>query len=294
MNRISLVMGTMGRSKEPLIFMESLATQTAPIHELIIIDQNDDERLSPLDLKAKELNIPSQRFKETIKNLSHSRNIGIVKTTGDIIGFPDDDCWYEPDVIEQVKDFFNAHPTIDAISGLWLEAPPQNLPKGIVLSNNLLAFKGAQINSNTFFIRRNVLYELCGFDPRLGTGQWFGSAEETDLVFRLASKGKQLHNVPEVKVHHPYIESYSRIRKYSRGTGALYAKHQLPIQTILRGILAPLFKCIYLTFSPTNKYNDAHLTLGRIEGFLYWHFKYGSGTKTWDTHYDVKLFNTMD
>ena len=144
MSLISLVMGTMGRTREPITFLEGLAKQTTPAHELIIIDQNEDERLAHVDTKARELNIQALRIKETIKNLAHARNVGIVRAGGDILGFPDDDCWYEPDVIQKVSECFVKHPDAFAISGLWLEAPPQNLPEGFILPKDLLNFKGAR------------------------------------------------------------------------------------------------------------------------------------------------------
>jgi glycosyltransferase involved in cell wall biosynthesis len=288
-------MGTMGRAQEPIKFLESLAKQSTPAHELIIIDQNEDERLAPVDAKAKELNIPALRIKEAIKNLAHARNVGIVKASGDIIGFPDDDCWYEPGVIQQVEECFHLNPDIDAISGLWLEAPAQNLSKGTMPSKELLDFKGARLNSITLFVRRSALNELHGFDPRLGTGQWFGAGEETDLTFRLAIKGKRFYYEPKIKVHHPHFDpaqqSYSRIRSYSRGTGALYAKLQLPTKTILRGLVAPIIKSTLPPYSAVNKLKGLYQSIGRIEGWLAWHRNYGSGENSWNNHDDVKLFD---
>lgn len=286
-------MGTMGRAEEPLKFLESLAKQTSPAYELFIIDQNEDERLAPVDAKAKELNIPTRRIKETIKNLAHARNIGIVKSTGDIIGFPDDDCWYEPDVLEQIHSCFKANPTIDAISGIWLEAPIQNIQPGVMPPKEIIDFKGARINSITLFIRRETLYELNGFDPRLGTGQWFGAGEEVDIALRLSLNGNHIYYTPEVKVHHPCFDTndYSqiRIRSYSRGSGALYAKLDLSNKTIIRGLFSPILKIIFQPFSIRTKLNQ---TLGRVEGFKKWHDLYGSGKKSWLTHEDCDLFNT--
>lgn len=295
MSKVSLVMGTMGRAEEPIRFIESLSRQSVPALELLIIDQNEDERLAPVDTKATELNIPTHRIKESIKNLAHARNIGIYKSTGEIIGFPDDDCWYEPEVIELVEECFTKNPSIDAISGLWLEAPAQNLPEGIILPKELLDFKGARINSNTLFVRRRTLHELGGFDPRLGTGQWFGAGEETDFVFRLAIKNKQIYYFPEIKIHHPYFNTTKqpahRVRSYSRGTGALYAKLKLPTKTILRGFIAPIIKSILPPYSASNTLRGVQQSIGRFEGWLEWRRKYGSGINSWRSHLDDNLFD---
>jgi glycosyltransferase involved in cell wall biosynthesis len=285
----------MGRANEPLKFLDSLAKQTQPAHELIIVDQNEDERLATVDAYAKALNIPTQRIKESIKNLAHARNIGITKSTGDIIGFPDDDCWYEPDVIEHVVDEFNKNPGIDLICGTWLEAPAQHQPRGPVSIKELLDFKSVHINSISIFIRKKAIYELKGFDPRLGSGQYYGAGEESDLVFRLAIKGKQLFFAPQINVHHPYSEvstqHYARIRAYSRGTGAVYAKLKLPIGIILRGIVAPIIRFFLPPYLLSNKLNNIHQFIGRLEGLLTWQRRFGRGVSTWNNHNDAILFD---
>lgn len=298
MSRVSLVMGSMGRSQEPLEFVESLARQSVPPRELIIVDQNEDDRLEPVEVRAKLLGITVKRIKEQQKNLSHARNIGIAQAVGDIIGFPDDDCWYEPDVIEQVEASFEADPTLHAITGSWSEAPPQNNVAGLIDIKELLNFRGPRTSSILLFVRCEALKALRGFDPRLGTGQWFGAAEEIDLVMRLGLSGKKLHYAPEITIHHPYNSVSNKpmkgnrlnTRLRSRGTGALYAKLSLKSYVVLRGCIAPVIRCILPPYRWEEKLALLNQAQGRIEGLFAWQHKYGCGKCSWDSHADAQIF----
>lgn len=47
--------------------------------------------------------------------LSRARNFGIEQATGDVLGFPDDDAWYRPDLLESVSAML-ANPENDGVS----------------------------------------------------------------------------------------------------------------------------------------------------------------------------------
>jgi len=89
--------------------------QTYANFELIVVDQNDDDRLVPIlkDYKEK-FSILHLRSK---KGLSRARNVGLRYVSGDIVAFPDDDCWYPPDLLERVANFFEEHPGVDGLTG---------------------------------------------------------------------------------------------------------------------------------------------------------------------------------
>jgi hypothetical protein len=42
------------------------------------------------------------------------------------VAFPDDDCWYEKDLLEKVVVLFTEHPDIDVISGRTVRPDGQN------------------------------------------------------------------------------------------------------------------------------------------------------------------------
>lgn len=293
MSNISLVMATLGRTSEILDFIKYLKPQCEYLKELIIVDQNDDERLSVVDAEAKMLPIKYLRIKESIKNLSHARNVGIKSASGEIIAFPDDDCWYAPDVLKRVKEKFDLHDSLSILVTGWIERPIVNKQVGFIPNELILDFRGCSFASIMLFMRRSDFYKAYGFDPRLGTGQWFGASEEHDLIFRMLISGCKLYNDPHIHVHHPFNKniSLSRIKAYSRGTGALYSKLDLSKKTIFRGLISPLLRCFsppYSLFGCQMYLNQAY---GRIEGFLFWIIKYGYGQKSWQSHADTSMFN---
>ncbi len=71
---ISLILATFGRSEELAIVLDSLAAQTDKGFEVIVVDQNPDDRLVPVLAVPRGLTIRHQRQQEP--NLSLARNTG--------------------------------------------------------------------------------------------------------------------------------------------------------------------------------------------------------------------------
>src|SRR3569832_1934564 len=91
---VSLILATYGRAEELGRAVDSFLSQTDRGFELIIVDQNPDERLAPyveqareggLDVRQKQMNTPEQ---------TTTQKQGISLARHDILAFPDDDCWY--------------------------------------------------------------------------------------------------------------------------------------------------------------------------------------------------------
>jgi glycosyltransferase involved in cell wall biosynthesis len=113
--RFSLVVGTIKRTVELDRLLGSLGKQSCQDFELIVVDQNRDHRV--LDrLKAYEGRFPIVHLRNAI-GLSRARNAGLGVARGDIIAFPDDDCWYPEDLLEKVADFFSKHPEFGGLTG---------------------------------------------------------------------------------------------------------------------------------------------------------------------------------
>jgi glycosyltransferase involved in cell wall biosynthesis len=81
--KVSLVLATKGRAKEVDKFIQSLARQKYADLELIVLDQNEDDRLAPILENAKLL-LPIVRLRSK-SGLSHARNVGIASATGVIM-----------------------------------------------------------------------------------------------------------------------------------------------------------------------------------------------------------------
>ena len=102
--KFSLIVCTLGRYEELDQLFESLRKQTYSDFEVILVDQNDKDYLNEIiNEYSNEFDI-RHIFSE--KGLSRARNIGLKYVSGQIVAFPDDDCWYPIDLLERVNNFF--------------------------------------------------------------------------------------------------------------------------------------------------------------------------------------------
>lgn len=205
--KASLILATLGRTDDVGILIRSLVAQSDRRFELLVVDQNTDDRLlrfihegqaSGLDITHLRLDRPS---------LSGARNLGLAHATGDVVAFPDDDCWYEKDTVKAMLQAFSEDSTCDGIIGQWVEqALAQNhRPSPEPLSSQAWRrFRGGNASSITLFIKRALLVRLGGFDERFGVGRWYGAGEETDFILRALSSGATLISRPDIRVPHRF------------------------------------------------------------------------------------------
>lgn len=278
---ISLVLATIGRTEELVRCIESLSAQTENSFEVLIVDQNTDNRLVPIIAAAKSTGMAIRHLRVASQGLSNARNVGIRAAAGEFVGFPDDDCWYEPDTIAQIVSAVSRKPTIDGVIANWVE---QSHGLTLRLNDEPLShaawrkFRGGQASSITLFLRRTLLDDIGGFDCRFGLGQWFGAGEETDLILTLLDRDALIVRLPAARVHHSFgqqlparlADRCTAVRRRARGTGALYAKHRLGIYTVLRGLVSPIINPLIRLRGFSLLATGAATSLGRIEGLTRW------------------------
>ena len=225
MPQFSLVVATKDRTLELERLLNSLALQTCKDFELIVVDQNSDERLAPI-LQRYEAHFPIVRL-HSGPGVSRARNVGINAARGEFLAFPDDDCWYPPETITNVIEWFHQNSDYGVLS---VTVRDEN---GIRSANKWKAESCdlAPINifrttaAYTFFVRRDVLKAEVYFDEKLGpaSGTIFGSAEDTDYVLCVLQQGVRGRFVARWHVGHPrrdmFSGSVSRQRAYSYGLG---------------------------------------------------------------------------
>lgn len=274
---VSLILATCGRVEEVRRCLKSFSWQTCQDFEVLVIDQNQDERLSSIVHDAKQAGLQLRHIRLYPPSLSAARNLGIREAHGDVVAFPDDDCWYEHEVIENVVRCFADNESLAGAVGLWVEQAStmrQTLAETLELEQ-WRRFRDSTASSITLFFRTNVIVKLGGFDQRLGVGCWYGAGEETDVVIRALSDSYRMKRLDTARVHHAFSNSDSkgaaasflRARTRSRGTGALYAKHKFEWLVIMRGLTAPF---IHAIMGKQAIAAAAGTVIGRFEGFLRW------------------------
>lgn len=220
MNKISLIIATYNRVDELVILLNSLSIQTYKNFEVIVVDQNDKNILDVVLSKFSNLNLIHIRSK--VKGLSINRNIGLKHSTGQIIAFPDDDCYYDQFTLEKVSFFFNTNQFNIYTCNVISDSKKLYSKKSFNLTRNNVFYSGI---SFTIFIKPNNLNDII-FDELLGVGSEYGAGEETDMLLNLLKIGYSGYYNGNEYIMHPLVESTS-IKKafnYAKGFGAIYKK----------------------------------------------------------------------
>jgi GT2 family glycosyltransferase len=246
--KFSLVLATLGRTTEVARFLSALNAQLYRDFELIVIDQNPDERLVPL-LGPYLGRFPIQHLRSE-RGLSRARNVGLTRVSGDVVAFPDDDCWYPQHLLSSVSDQLNALPSVDGLTGRSIDEQGNesafrfSTDAGVV--DRISVWQEAI--SYTIFLRRSVIDRVGSFDEELGVGSGtlFGSGEETDYVVRALASGARIVYQPTLAVHHPHPEDVidsrviQRAYSYGCGMGRVLSKHRYPFWFKVRAVVRPL------------------------------------------------------
>jgi glycosyltransferase involved in cell wall biosynthesis len=275
-------MATLNRTDEVRLFLESLLKQTYKNFEIIIVDQNDDNRLD--DIISKYSNqIYIKHIKSHIKGLSHARNIGIEQSSGDILAFPDDDCVYPHNLLESVNYIFENY-NFDGITITLRDNSGKSIPKQFNNKmrkvNRLLIW--THISSIRLFMYKYVFDNIGYFDVELGVGEiskW-KAAEDIDLPLRALNKGYIIEFVPYIYVIHNLgaryekdVISKSTIRKeyeYSVASGYVMNKNNYSVYFLLLIIIIMFIKLLKDIL--TRNFNLVKIRyywiLGRIHGYM--------------------------
>ena len=104
--RFSVIIPTINRVKETKLMLDSLLIQTFTDFEVLLIDQNNGGLLNQLVSSYNDRLLVKQ-IKTTIRGASNARNTGVRHAQGEILLFPDDDCEFHRDYLEEVNSYFN-------------------------------------------------------------------------------------------------------------------------------------------------------------------------------------------
>lgn len=243
--RFSLIVATLGREREVAALLDSLLAQGRADLEVILVDQNEDDRLGAIEA-AYAPRLALRRLRSAIRNANNARNLGLRHARGRIVTFPDDDCLYPPGVLDRVDAAFAADPALVVLSG------PAASPAGGLGSGRWRKASGAidivtvwtSVIEFNLFLRREAALALGGFDEGMGPGSPFGSAEGNDLVCRAIARGWRAHYDVALRIIHPDKSltevAVERAERYGRGLGFALRRNGAPLTTRLSFLLRPL------------------------------------------------------
>jgi ADP-heptose:LPS heptosyltransferase/glycosyltransferase involved in cell wall biosynthesis len=248
--RVSLVVSTINRARELTRLMDSLLSQEFKDFEILVVDQNCDDRIVPiLERYQSELNI--SRIQTLARyGISSGRNDGWRRARGDVILFPDDDCWYPPWFLRKGVELLDTTGA-ELVSGRFADESGRSINGRFASRAHFITRTSvwtAQSESASFY-RRELLERLGGFDEELGIGSatpW-QAAEGPDLILKALERGWVCYYDPSLYgFHHEYdlddpAEKMTRRgRTYGRGMGYVLRRHRYGLFALLHWALRPL------------------------------------------------------
>jgi len=234
--KFSLITGTYGRTQELQRLLDSLAAQTEKDFEFFIVDQNTELDLAPL-IQPYQSILTIHHIKTSQRGLSRARNLVLPQAQGEIIAFPDDDCWYPEKLLEQISRWFEAHPEADGLltrlvdladpegtdflGRLRREATQDGAPKAMrSLCDNE---RFTPPNSNVIFFRSRLVRSIGPFNESIGPGasSFLPGGEDIDYIIRAYNLNSHIYYEPFFEMYHPKdpLQFDSKFVGYGRSWG---------------------------------------------------------------------------
>lgn len=238
---IDLLVATLGRVSELDRLLTSLEGQTYKNFRVLLADQNPPGFLD--EMLARHPGLSINRIMLPSRGVSIARNILLEKADGDIIVFPDDDCWYAPDTLDRVRESFGRHTSCGALLGVWSSPPDihvHGVPDGIVGRAGLFLLAGTCVQ----FFRRETIDGI-RFDPLLGPGTDlpYGCGEDTDFLLYVHAR-TIVRRYRKIRVFHPSpkdaLPLAQKVANYAAGRMYLLKKHNFSKLFVLFNVLYPL------------------------------------------------------
>lgn len=266
MPRFSLIVPTLGRTAELSTLLISIHQQKRDDVEVVIVDQNDDDRVALL-IQQLPFQLNLQHLRVSLKNVSAARNTGMDAASGEILAFPDDDCWYPLGLLDEVDAWFrlNANYAVLATGALddaglasgnrWFQSACDIAPWNALRTTFC----------SSLFISAAERCRQVRFNQELSHG------EETDFMLCLLGTGLRGRFDRTLHINHPRRDMLSgtvskeRAKRYGAGMGSLTRRHSLVALWV--GLLA-YDVARALLVSIRGRFEDAGFCFAHAEGLF--------------------------
>jgi glycosyltransferase involved in cell wall biosynthesis len=270
-----LVVATVDRVAELERLLESLERQSHQGFRVLVVDQNDDDRLGPMLERPRAFEVT--RLRSAQRGLSRARNAALGLLRAELVAFPDDDCVFPDDLFDRVGRRFLNQPELDALTGRavdedggssssWARDP------AVLTRDNLWN----RAISFTIFMRALLVDRVGAFDEALGLGAGgaWSSGEEIDYLVRALDTGARVEYDPSLVVLHRQKElSASGLQSVGARDGAsigyILRKHRYRLPTVARMFARPLGGAVISLLRRDPSRTRFHLSTlrGRLLGY---------------------------
>ena len=222
--KLSLIVTSNNRGKELNRFIDSIKFQDVNKFQVILINQGE------INVELRKL---FSKYNWTIVDigkqvpLSYARNIGLKYIKGEFIGFPDDDCWYSynfiNDIILELDKLNGSEALCVSVFDPILQVPYGDRPRNIIKVLNFSNVIKLPVSVGIFIKAKMVSDFKMQFNEKLGAGTFYGGGEETAFLCKVLMYKKKVIYNGFLTVYHE-VDNYNEISiekvvKYSRGYG---------------------------------------------------------------------------
>lgn len=309
-NFISVLICTYNRADLVTRLLQSFCQQTVSSqdYEIIVVDNHSKDHTEAVVTRFQSA-LPNLRYCfEAQQGLSHARNRGLSEAKGDYVGYIDDDAIAPPDWVEVAQDLITSldlamfggpyYPFYDSSKPVWWKNQYRSLEQA--KEARPLTRPLEYLSGNNMFFRREVLYQIGGFDPNYGmSGDKVATCEEREILLRIRKAMPQalIYYDPRLYIHHLVMADKMTFTwlvphrfNSGRSHGRMYRAHQLSSIRFLvkQTCITPLLLLSHLLFTVwwrdrthypyrQNYWFEKLLPLVRTLGLLYeqwqWLFK---------------------
>ena len=240
MVKVSVILPTYGSSKYLALALQSLQEQniSSSYYEIIVVDNapaDHENRLHTLHNGRAELNIIY--VKEPNTGLHMARHAGAKIASGEILAFVDDDAIYHPSWLREILSFYSDE-KVGCVGGKillkweidpphWLDRVPKGFFSQLDLGNESKELSYPGIYGANFSIRKQLLFQVGGFNPDSFGATWLGDGETGLLRKILQTKYKIIyqpkaicwHIIPAGRLTLTYVKK----RAFNQGACDSYA-----------------------------------------------------------------------
>lgn len=244
--RASVVVATRDRSASLSRCLDSLLVLDYPDYEVVVVD-NAPATSATERLVAARYASEVHYVVELRPGLAAAHNRGLAVAGGEIVAFTDDDVVVDRRWLLELVTAFAWAADIGCVTGMIsaaeLETPAQvwsearwgfgkgSTPRVFRISDRwrlgaLFPFAAGRFGSGAnMAFRTEVLRELGGFDPALGTGTPSRGGDDLAAFFAVIAEGYALAYAPRAIVRHWHRRDYASLRRQAYNYGAGFAAY---------------------------------------------------------------------
>jgi glycosyltransferase involved in cell wall biosynthesis len=276
--KISLVVATLGRTVQLDRLFESLARQDFTDFEVIVVDQNPDDRLEYLFKRGFPFPL-SRIHTPNARGLSRARNAGWKVARGELVIFPDDDCWYPSWLLSRGTKLL-ADSQADVLTGRAADEAGRDINGRYSQTPHRIDRSNVWISGIEWVMlfKKSALQAVEGFDEEIGVGAstpW-QACEGQDILLRMLDKGLIGQFEPSFFGHHMEFgrlapkAMQAKGREYGRGLGYVLRVHHYGWLSAAWWVGRPLVK--FGLSIPRGDFENCkylfNVSLGRLEGYM--------------------------